>query len=103
MQRLITVRRTKRRKATAGSSTSVGMTPAFWGTPPLFCNETRFDSAPRSEAFEESLSFSELGEESFVGFEFARVDAAAKTAHSHRVLEMEHFVVEEILDCIAGA
>ena len=43
------------------------------------------------------------GEERFVGFEFAGVDAAAEAAHPYRMLEVEHLVVEQVFDGVARA
>ena len=41
---------------------------------------------------------SEFGEEALLGLELARVNAAAASLHANRMFEVEHLVVEEILD-----
>jgi hypothetical protein len=55
------------------------------------------------EALYECKGFGELGELGFFGFEFAGVDAAAEIAHADRMLEVKHLVVEQVLECVAGA
>jgi hypothetical protein len=54
------------------------------------------------EAFDERERLGELREEGFLGFKFAGVDAAAETAHLDRVLEVEHLVVEQVFERVAG-
>jgi hypothetical protein len=55
------------------------------------------------EAFQERQRFLELGKLLLFGFEFAGVDAAADAFHFHRVLEVQHLVIEQVFDCVAGA
>ena len=50
------------------------------------------------EALEVGLGFVELGEEALFGLELAGVDAAAAGFDADWVLEVEHLVVEEVLD-----
>ena len=52
------------------------------------------------ESTDECEGFRELREESFFGFELAGVNATAEATHFYRMLEVEHFVVEEVLDCV---
>jgi hypothetical protein len=54
------------------------------------------------ETLEVGFCFFELGEETFFGLELAGVYAAATGFDADRVLEVEHLVVEEILDGAAG-
>lgn len=54
-------------------------------------------------AFEEGQGFAQLRKPGFVGLELAGMDATSKSAHLHGVLEVQHLVVEEVLDCVAGA
>jgi len=56
-----------------------------------------------SEALDERQGFSELRKEGFFGFECGGVDAAAQAAHADWMLEMKHFVVEQVFDCVSGA
>ena len=44
-----------------------------------------------------------MREAGFFGLELGGVDAAAHAAHPYRVLEVEHLVVEQVLDGVAGA
>ena len=55
------------------------------------------------QALDEGEGLAEFGEERFVGFEFAGVDAAAETAHPDGMLEMKHLVVEQVLDGVTRA
>jgi len=57
----------------------------------------------RSNALEESQGFAKLGEAGFVVLEFAGVNTAAETTHSDRMFEVEHLVVEQVLDGVARA
>ena len=61
------------------------------------------DTSSSSEALDEGKGLAQFGEEGFVGFEFAGVDAASETAHLDGMFEMEHFVVEQVLDGVTGA
>jgi len=54
-----------------------------------------------SQALDEGESFLELGEQGFFRFEGGGVDAAAEATHFYWMLEVEHLVVEKVLDCIA--
>jgi hypothetical protein len=54
------------------------------------------------EAFEVSFGGFEFGKETLFGLELAGVDAAASGFDADRVLEVKHFVVEEVLDGAAG-
>ena len=47
---------------------------------------------------EELFDFSKLGEEFFFGLKLWRVDAPSATAKSYGVLEMEHLVIDDVLD-----
>jgi hypothetical protein len=51
--------------------------------------------------FEVGFGLVELGEETLFGLKLARVDAAAAGLDADGVLEVEHLVVEEVLDCAA--
>jgi hypothetical protein len=42
--------------------------------------------------------FSKLGEELFFGLKLGGVDAPSAAAQSYRVLEMEHLVIDDVLD-----
>jgi hypothetical protein len=53
------------------------------------------------EALDESQGFFELGEQGFFRFECGGVDAATEATHFYWMLEVEHLVVEQVLDCIA--
>jgi len=53
------------------------------------------------EAFEVGLCGVEVGEETLFGLELAGVDAASAGFDADGVLEVEHLVVEEVLDCTA--
>ena len=55
------------------------------------------------QALEVGLGFFELGEEAFFGLELAGVDAAAAGFDADGVLEVQHLVVEEVLDGAAGS
>lgn len=55
------------------------------------------------QALDEGEGFGELREAGFVGLEFRRVDAAAQAAGSDGVFEVEHLVIEQVLDGIARA
>jgi hypothetical protein len=55
------------------------------------------------ETFDVSERFRELRKTRFFRFEFAGVDAAAQAAHFNRVLKVQHFVVEQVLQRVAGA
>ena len=54
------------------------------------------------EAFEVGLCGVEVGEETLFGLELAGVDAASAGFDADGVLEVEHLVIEEVLDCAAG-
>jgi hypothetical protein len=56
----------------------------------------------RSEALEVGFGGVEFGEEALFGLELAGVDAAAAGFDADGVLEVEHLVVEEVLDGAAG-
>jgi len=43
-----------------------------------------------------------VGEEGFFGLEFTGVDAAAEAAHFYGMLEVEHLVVEQVFEGVAG-
>jgi hypothetical protein len=55
------------------------------------------------EPLDEGEGLVQLGEEGFVGFEFAGMDAAAEATHLYGMLEVEHLVVEQIFDGVARA
>ena len=55
----------------------------------------------RSEALEVGFGSFEVGEEALFGLELAGVDAAAAGFDADGMLEVEHLVVEEILDSAA--
>ena len=54
----------------------------------------------RYRVFEVGFGFVELGEEAFFGLELAGVDAAAAGFDADGMFEVEHLVVEQVLDCI---
>ncbi len=60
-----------------------------------------FISLP-SKALEEFPGLCELGKEALFGLELAGVDAAAACLDAHGVLEVQHLVVEEVFDGVAG-
>jgi hypothetical protein len=66
-------------------------------------SEEKFTMARRTvsrcplETFDVGQRLSELRKTRFLGLEFARVDAAAQAAHLDRVLEVQHFVVKQVL------
>jgi hypothetical protein len=49
--------------------------------------------------FKVGFGFVELREEAFFGLELAGVDAAAAGFYADGVFEVEHLVVEQVLDC----
>jgi hypothetical protein len=53
---------------------------------------------PRSEALEVGFGGVEFGEETLFGLELAGVYAAASGFDANGMLEVEHLVVEEVLD-----
>lgn len=53
------------------------------------------------DTLQECEGFAELWEACFIGFEFAGMDATTKAAHFHGMLEVQHLVVEKILDRVA--
>jgi len=57
----------------------------------------------RLQSADECERFRELGEEGFFGLEFTGVDAAAEAAHFYGMLEVEHLVVEQVFEGVAGA
>ena len=56
----------------------------------------------RLEKLEIGLSFVQLREEALFGLELARVDAAAARFDADGVLEVEHLMVQQVLDSTAG-
>ena len=65
--------------------------------------ECRIRREQALQTFDEGKGFRELREARFVGLEFGRVDAAAQAARLDGVLEVEHLVVEQVLDGVARA
>ena len=57
----------------------------------------------RLQSADECERFRELGEEGFFGLEFTGVDAAAEASHFYGMLEVEHLVVEQVVEGVAGA
>jgi len=57
----------------------------------------------RLQALQKSNGFAQLRELRFVGFKFSRVNATSKPAHLDGVFEVEHFVIEQIFDCVSRA
>ena len=55
------------------------------------------------EPFDKCHGFSQLRESCFICLELPGVDAAADTPHTDRVFEVEHLVVEQVLDGVTGA
>jgi hypothetical protein len=55
-----------------------------------------------SQALNEGESLGKSGEERLFGFECGGVDAAAESAHPDGVLEVEHLVIEQVLDGVPG-
>jgi hypothetical protein len=53
------------------------------------------------KTFEVSLCGVELGEETLFGLKLARVNTAAAGFNADGMFEVEHLVVEEVLDCAA--
>ena len=48
-------------------------------------------------------SFGKLRKTCFFSFEFTRVDAAPRAPHTHRVLKVQHLVVQQVFDRVARA
>jgi hypothetical protein len=53
------------------------------------------------EAFDEGESFRKLWKEGFLGLELSRVDTPAQAAHLDWMFEVEHFVIQKILQGVA--
>ena len=55
------------------------------------------------QPFEERERLFQFGKELFLRLELARMHTAAQAPHLHRVPEVEHLVVEQVFDGVAGA
>ncbi|SPE18098.1 hypothetical protein SBA5_130037 [Candidatus Sulfotelmatomonas gaucii] len=55
------------------------------------------------QALDEGEGFGELREARFLSLEFSGVNAAAQATRFDRIFEVQHLVVEEILDCVSRA
>lgn|SRR5579862_4996546 len=62
-----------------------------------------FNKWKKSEALDEGECFFELRELPFIGFELRRMNATSQAAAADGMLEVEHLVVEQVLDCVARA
>lgn len=56
---------------------------------------------PLLQPLDERERFGELRKARFFRFELGGMNTSAYAARPHRVLEMKHFMVEQVLDCIA--
>ena len=61
-----------------------------------------FNAVPCSQHLQERPGFLQLGKELFFGLELRAVDTAAAASQLHRVLEVQHLVINDVLHGVTG-
>src|SRR5262249_28318290 len=61
------------------------------------CQRGRYHHSRRLQPFEERSRFGELRKEFFVGLELRGMEAAATPAQLHGMFQVQHFVVDDVL------